>query len=159
MHVLVLSPQPCGLKQPHGHRPQLGTQAKLARCWTALDFNTEQKFCTTALILTLLKIWLDFSRGRMVWRGTPLISTNPIIPLETSGNYFPQGTPTIPLPLKTIPYFTIGKLYFVKMLISPKIINRFNVIPITIYRDIITFVDVVLSLGEAKFNNKILKLL
>lgn len=45
------------------------------------------------------------------------------------------------------------------MLISPKIINRFNVIPITIYRDIITFVDVVLSLGEAKFNNKILKFL
>lgn len=32
-------------------------------------------------------------------------------------------------------------------------------IPITIYRDIITFVDVVLPLGEAKFNNKILKFL
>lgn len=46
------------------------------------------------------------------------------------------------------PYFTRGKLYFIKNVnYPPQIINRSNVIPITIYRENIGFVDVLSLAG------------
>lgn len=73
---------PC--KQPHGRAPwgphtqwiQLGTQGKLARCWTGLDFNMKQEFWAVAVILALLEERLVFFHDKTDGNGT--LEGNPL---------------------------------------------------------------------------------
>lgn len=54
----------------HGHTDhtsnglQLGMHGKLARCWTGLCFNMEEKPWALALTLVLLEARLDFFHGK-----------------------------------------------------------------------------------------------
>lgn len=58
-----------GHVDPTCHRLQLGTQAKLARCWTGLGFKMQQRPWAVVLILALLKTQLDFFHGEMERNG------------------------------------------------------------------------------------------
>lgn len=82
----------------------LGTQAKLARCRTGLEFNTEQKSWSVALIIVLLKTRLDFFHSRMkkygILKGNPTtfrssikLSMKSHPPRRASGNSYPQRYP------------------------------------------------------------------
>ena len=103
LHAPVLPGPPRGSLNTATWQWTTAGNPKLAGSWTALYFNMEQKFCTVAFVLALLKTRPDFFHGQTGGDGTlksqegsPFNctssinhTTEPHPPVRVSGNSFP----------------------------------------------------------------------